>query len=267
MVAGTFSGSRASGRQRFSFPIGPCPLFWDGMTEHVHRLHSKHLGNERSIWVRLPFDGREAECLAVFLDAEFYRDGIGAPQIVDDLQRSGQIPPTLAVFVSHESRESRWVECPCHSPFAAFVDEELMPWLETRHAPATRLRQRALIGLSYTGLAAAFVALQAPLRFTRVVAQSGSFWSDRCALVERYRSLTGRLPVEFYLDVGRHETRENVKHREDVVQEISQIEGVRRFRDVLLEKGHFPRYEEFDGGHDFVAWKGTLPMALSWALV
>ena len=146
------------------------------MTDSVHRLHSNHLGNERNIWLRPPVDGREAECLAVFLDAELYRDQIGAPSTIDDLQREGAIPPCLSVYVSSESIASRWRECPCHPPFAAFVDEELLPWLESQHPGATALPRRALIGVSYTGLAAGFVALRHPTRFTRVVAQSGSFW-------------------------------------------------------------------------------------------
>ena len=75
-----------------------------------------------------------------------------------------------------------------------------------------------------------------------------------------------RLPTDFYLDVGASETQENVQHREDVLQVVSQIDGVRRFRDVLLKHGNEVRYVEFDGGHDFQCWKQTLPAALEWAL-
>lgn len=59
---------------------------------------------------------------------------------------------------------------------------------------------------------------------------------------------------------------ENVRHREDVLQVVSQIDGVRHFRDVLLLAGNSVRYVEFDGGHDFAKWRQTLPDALRWAL-
>ena len=78
--------------------------------------------------------------------------------------------------------------------------------------------------------------------------------------------MSARVPTDFYLDVGTEELAENVRHREDVLQVVSQIEGVHRFRDVLRLKGHSVRYVEFDGGHDFTAWRQTLPEALRWAL-
>ena len=55
-------------------------------------------------------------------------------------------------------------------------------------------------------------------------------------------------------------------HREDVVQVISQIEGVRRFRDTLVAQGHAVRYNEFDGRHDYACWNKTLADAHKWGL-
>lgn len=123
-----------------------------------------------------------------------------------------------------------------------------------------------LVGLSYTGLAAAFIAFQAAGKFGKVIAQSGSFWSDNCWLVEKYRKMTNRLPTDFYLDVGSKETDEDVHHKDDVLQVVSQIDAVRNFRDVLVEKGYSVKYQEFDGGHDCAMWQKTLPDALRWAL-
>jgi enterochelin esterase-like enzyme len=57
-----------------------------------------------------------------------------------------------------------------------------------------------------------------------------------------------------------------VQHKEDVVQIVSQVDAVRRFRDALVATGHDVNYHEFDGGHDFTCWRETLPAALRWAL-
>jgi enterochelin esterase family protein len=234
------------------------------MKETQHRLRSHHLANERTVWVREPDETPRS--LTVFLDAELYRDRVGALSLIDELHATGAIDRSLFVFVSMESVASRWVECPCHAPFARFIDEEFFPWLEDAYPDIRGARERVIAGLSYTGLAAAYVAMMAPSRFTKVIAQSGSFWSNDCWIVEHLEKLEIKPKTEFYLDVGLRETEENVRHKEDVLQVVSQIEGVRRFRDALLRCGYEPQYVEFDGGHDCAAWSRTLPAALRWAL-
>ena len=94
-----------------------------------------------------------------------------------------------------------------------------------------------LVGLSYTGLAAAFIAKEAAGKFHRVISQCGSYWWQDCWRVGQFQAMRQPVPTEFYLDVGTQETQENVRHREDVLQVVSQIDGVRRFRDVLLLQG------------------------------
>jgi enterochelin esterase-like enzyme len=223
-----------------------------------------HLGNKRTIWIREP--ERAPANLTVFLDAELYRERVGALPLADDLDATGAIDRSLFVFVSMESVAARWLECPCYPPFARFIDEEFFPWLEQLHPTVRHARERVIVGLSYTGLAAVYVAMMAPFRFTKVVAQSGSFWWNDCGIVGLFQELETKPKTEFYVDVGLRETTENVRHKEDVLQVVSQIEGVRRFREVLLRHGYTPRYVEFDGGHECAAWSVTLPGALRWAL-
>ena len=234
------------------------------MKETSYTLKSVHLTNERTVWIREP--DRAPTNLTVFLDAELYRDRVGALSIVDDLESMGAIDSSLFVFVSMQSVAARWLECPCYPPFARFIDEEFFPWLEGVHPTVRHAQERVIVGLSYTGLAAAYVAMMAPIRFTKVVAQSGSFWSNDCWIVRHFEEFEIKPKIEFYLDVGLRETATNVRHKEDVLQVVSQIDGVRRFREVLLRLGYTPQYVEFDGGHDCAAWSLTLPDALRWAL-
>ncbi len=234
------------------------------MKETIERLKSVHLGNERSIWIREPAAPDAASNLTIFLDGELYRDRVNAMSVIDDLQ--DEIADCWFVFVSMESAEARWLECPCYPPFAKFIVEELLPWFERRYGSMVTIGQKTLIGLSYTGLAAAFITKEFPGVFQKVISQSGSFWSNDCWLVEQFKRLPHRVPTDFYLDVGTREIQENVRHREDVLQVLSQIEGVRRFRDALLHQGCSVKYLEFDGGHEFAAWKRMLPTALKWAL-
>jgi hypothetical protein len=87
--------------------------------ETVFQLNSSYLQNERSIWVREPESISRASDLVVFLDAERYRDRVGALDVIAELR--GQVADSWFVFVSEESPEARWSECPCYPPFAGFV--------------------------------------------------------------------------------------------------------------------------------------------------
>ena len=234
------------------------------MNEHLHHFQSVHLDNERAVWVCPP--AVPARHLTIFLDGELYRDQVGAPALLAALDAQQAIAPTWVVYVAFEREEFRWRECPCHPPFARFVVDELLPWLEHTYPALRDCPARTLVGLSYTGLAAAYIAHQAPGRFARILAQSGSFWWNEGWLIGQYAAARPHPSTAFYLDVGTKESEENVRHREDVFQRQSQIEATRRFRDVLLGHGCEVNYREFDGGHDCAEWKKTLPAALVWAL-
>ena len=117
--------------------------------------------------------------------------------MIDGLQ--GHIADSWFVFISMESVEARWLECPCYQPFARFVAQELLPWLSTQHQELRLVRKRTLIGVSYTGLAAAFVAKEFPGIFQRVISQSGSYWWNDCWLSEQYRLGTGCRPTSIWM--------------------------------------------------------------------
>jgi enterochelin esterase family protein len=229
-----------------------------------HRLRSDFLDNERSLWMLEAADPEAPADLVIFLDGEYYRDGVDAPSVIDRLQADGLIGNTLAVFVSMESVASRWIECPCHAPFAAFVVDECLPWIESQYPDLTE--NRVIVGLSYTGLAAAFTALSGPGKFSAVIAQSGSFWWNENWLDTQIPSVCPSHPTRFYLSVGSREVKPRVEHKEGVIQRCSQIEGVERFHRALTQQGYVTHHTLFDGGHDFLDWRKDLGSALRWAL-
>ncbi|MFO1450656.1 MAG: alpha/beta hydrolase-fold protein [Opitutaceae bacterium] len=227
-------------------------------------VSSEVLGNQRPVWVRAV--GERPAAMLVLLDGEFYRNGIDAERTVRELVESGSIEPVWLVMVSHHSPAARWIECPCHPPFAHFVVGDLLPALARAIPELDEVKRRVLVGVSYTGLAAAFVALRCPGVFQHVICQSGSFWWNEGWLSHTYRELGRPLPTAFFLEVGSRENKGNIRHREDVLQRMTQIEGVTGFRDALGATGHDVTYQLFEGGHDFASWQHTLPGALVWAL-
>ncbi|MFP4540968.1 MAG: alpha/beta hydrolase-fold protein [Opitutales bacterium] len=231
------------------------------MREQTHRFHSSVLGNERPLWIRRS-PGTHLPLL-ILLDGEVYREEMDVFSCLEELEEAGRIPPPLAVLVSRHSPARRWVECPCHPPFAAFIRDELLPWLESRFDLASDPARRIIGGASYTGLAAAYAALENGGRLGRVLSQSGAFWAEDGAFLHLLEERPAA-PLRFHLEVGNAETQAPLEHRPDVVQKESQLAVNRRLRDLLQRKGYAVDYREIaEGTHHPNSWRSALPTLLA----
>jgi enterochelin esterase family protein len=60
-----------------------------------------------------------------------------------------------------------------------------------------------------------------------------------------------KLPIRFYLDGGSLELDRSGQGGSILIPN-------RAFRDVLLSKGYEVHYQQFQGAHDYLSWRGTL---------
>ena len=140
-------------------------------------------------------------------------------------------------------------------------------------------KQTVLTGYSAGGLASTYVALHQPEAFGNVLSLSGAYWwsfehpggvcGSRCPdsggrggddskdattegnfLVKEFLA-SPKLPLRFYLAAGSFE-------RDIEGSGGNILEATRHLRDVLLAKGYEVRYQQYNGGHDGVSWRGLL---------
>ena len=242
------------------------PQPWSTDTSPLHatearvRMRSRFLPKRRSVWVFLPpgYDPRKHRYnLVVAFDGVAYRDMVPTPRVVEHLVDAGRISPTVVVLVGNASG-ARVPELNRNAGFVRFLVEELFPWLRRRYGVRVDPLRTVVAGSSLGGVAATYAALQHPERFGNVLAQSGAFLWDSPKGATRDRSLmeefasSPKLPLRFYLDVGTHET------QVPPGQPTSLLGSVRHMRDVLVAKGYPVTYAEFEGGHDYACWAGTL---------
>jgi enterochelin esterase-like enzyme len=237
--------------------IAPRPGVAKGQIE-MHRLRSHILNNERRVWIYTPphyTTSGESYGLFLLFDGLAYLDAVPTPTILDNLVSEGKIPPLVVVLPDSLDQEIRNRELPCHEPFVAFVTQELLPWVHD-HYHVSHDPTRAIVGgSSFGGLAAAFVGLRASDHFGNVLSQSGSFWWDRDPednipqerIIQQFIA-SPRLPLRFYVEVG-------LKEKWGAVD---MVPCNRHLRDVLTLKGYEVHYAEFNGGHDYVSWRGSL---------
>jgi enterochelin esterase-like enzyme len=227
-------------------------------TLHAEKFHSSLLDNDRSVTIYRPpsYDSTgDAYPLLIVFDLEAYTFLVPTPTILNNLIQERKIPPTVALFVGN-AKDARDKELPCNEKFARFLAEELLPKVRAEHHVATDPRRVAVAGSSHGGLAAAFFAFQYPELAGNVLSQSGSYWwapgveygQDNPALegdwLIRQYAIAPRKEIRFFLEVGLRET--------------VRIEN-RHFRDVLRARGYdVVGYSEYNGGHDYLNWRGSL---------
>lgn len=221
-----------------------------------HQFVSPLLGNERKVWTYIP-DSAAPQALLVLFDASAYLDQVPTPTIIDNLIADGLIPPTAVVLIDNASRASRGRELPPNPQFSAFLDTELMPWVQAQGLkfPATRT---VIAGSSYGGLASAYAGLILPQWFGNVLSLSGSYWwapeKSMPGWMMRQYAQSPPQAVRFYLDAGRYESG---RPGQDGILETS-----RHFGDVLRAKGYAVTQVEHDTGHDYLHWQGSLGCGL-----
>jgi enterochelin esterase family protein len=229
-----------------------------------HRLHSRILDNERTVWIYTPpgYSAAAEACgLLILFDGWAYLDVIKAPTTLDNLLGDGLIPPFIAVLVDIVDFGVRSRELPCYPPFADFISQELLPWVSQRYRVAPDPARRIVGGFSFGGLAAAFMGLRHSEQFGNVLSQSGSFWWKPEDALEpewltRQFALKDKVKLQIYLDVGLLETEPTYGNGP------SMLVVNRHLRNVLQAKGYPVHYAEYAGGHDYLSWRGSFAEGL-----
>jgi len=219
---------------------------------------SSSLNQDRKLSIYTPpgYDRVKAADLLIVFDGGTY-DGGGAsliptPTILDNLIAAGKIGATVAVFVNNIQRNR---DLGGYPPFSNFIALELIPWVRKNYRINEGPSHVVLAGSSRGGVAASHCAFLHSDVVGNVLSQSGAFWvrnedpqppwpisTDSGDLLLSFRN-SPRVPIKFYMEVGRFDSLYSLN---------------RELRDVLLLKGYSLDYREFDGGHDYFYWRGSL---------
>lgn len=238
--------------------ITPRPDIPQGKVEK-YRLRSEILDNERRVYVYTPpgYDPEsEPYALLLLFDGPAYVEMVPTPTILDNLISEGKIPPMIVVLPDSLDGETRSRELPCHQPFVDFLTQELLPWVRERYHITDDPAHSIVGGSSYGGLASSFVGLRASEHFGNVLSQSGAYWWEpdpedgipQESLTQQFIA-SPHLPIRFYMEVGLQERN---------ASDTSMIITNRHLRDILRLKGYEVHYTEFNGGHDYLCWRGSL---------
>jgi iron(III)-enterobactin esterase len=207
----------------------------------------------RNAWV---WGDEGATNLCLFLDAELYMDRVNAHAVFQALE----LPDTACLFLSNQDAGARHHDYVCNAEFSAFVTSSVMTEAKRRF-PALASGGHTICGLSLSGLAAAYLGVQHPAVFSRVLSQSGSFWWNNEWFADNVPETSSR----FWVSVGDEELESGVTHPPTgLVQNVCQFDSVKRAADALWSNGAKLHLHTYFGGHDAMHWNDELRGALGW---
>ncbi|HSJ53894.1 MAG TPA: alpha/beta hydrolase-fold protein [Anaerolineae bacterium] len=190
--------------------------------------------------------------LLIVLDGQDYRRRGALPAIVDNLAAEGRIRP-LAMALVHHAGQARGVEYAGGDAHLAFLLERVLPLaagemdlLDAAAQPGAH----GILGASMGGLMALYAGLRFPEILGHVLSQSGAFGLYGRNTVVSSLALYGPVPpLQIYMDVGAFEPL---------------LDSNRRLHRRLTLRGYQVRYREYNGGHNYTAWRNDLEHGLEW---
>ncbi|MEO1654714.1 MAG: alpha/beta hydrolase-fold protein [Bacteroidota bacterium] len=211
-------------------------------------ITSQSLGYEVRFEVYLPPKYEEMgdlPCLYVVDGPSYIKDG-GMKALLDRLIQSKKIKPIMAVFI--DSRDPRYPEKNRRNKeflgnpaYLTFITDELITRIEDDYPSSPHQQDRAFLGLSFGGLMAAYVGVQASDLFYNIGIQSPSTHPFP-EIYEMYEK-SERLPIRIFLSTG--------------TKNDTQSDAL-KFKQILEEKNYPFEYKEVAAGHNWDNWKPLL---------
>lgn len=190
--------------------------------------------------------------LLVVFDGQDYLRRARLPVLLDNLIAQRRVRPLALALVENGGPAARMLEYACSEATLAFLLYGLLPLAQARLNlldPVEHPGAYGVLGASLGGLMALYCGLRAPAVFGQVLSQSGAFVVEGHPFVVwdliRYEP---HVPLRAWLDVGRYEWL---------------LDANRRLRALLQPKAAGVDFHEYNGGHNFTAWRDALPRGLT----
>ena len=205
-------------------------------------------GSTRTVHLYQPPTSDPCPLIVVF-DGDDYLKRAHLPDIVDNLIAQKRIQPVALAMVAN-GKSARFAEYACSEATLGFIGRHLLPFAQQN----LRLIDPAggnygVLGASAGGLISLYAGLRLPDLFGRVLSQSGAF-----AGIDRHKPIVFDMikynplqPLKIWMDCGKYEYL---------------LDSNRDMHDVLKARGYDVTYREYNGGHNYPAWRDDVEHGL-----
>lgn len=219
-------------------------------TRHVLTAEATVLRRKRAVRLYGPATDKPVPLLVVYDGDDYFERG-AITTIVDNLIAQKRIRPIALALLSNGGREGRMMEYACSEMTLMFLKRFVLPFaakrlnvLDTAKFPGAF----GVLGASMGGLMALYTGLRMPDVFGRVISQSGAFELGDAVMPTTPLVAHGPVaPIRVWMDVGAWEWL---------------LPSNQRMHALLRSREYDVTYREYNGGHNYPAWRDDLPRAL-----
>lgn len=246
----------------------------NGSLQVIQNFSSQILGNSRSIRIYLPpsyFENTLKSYPVIYMHdgQNLFESSTSAfgvewevDETVDALVAQGRMGEAVIVGVDNAgaNRINEYTMTPDPTygggggaQYLDFMEQELMPWIETNYRVRTGAENTTIMGSSLGGLISFCASWNRPDVFGTAVCMSSSFWWDGDGIVSGVETYTGPfVDARFYIDIGAGE---------------SMVSQTNRMRDALEDLGYqhndnLWHYYDQTGSHNEASWRDRLHIPL-----
>lgn len=217
-------------------------------------IKSKYLGYDVRYKVYLPPGFEELKDLSVLYltDGPSYADTAAGdmPRKIEHFIEKGKIRPLIAIFLDSRDPADLSVNRRNSQFFASdkyvdFITRELVKLVDQRYPTSGRREDRALMGLSFGGLNAAYFGIKAYETFGNIGMQSPAL--HPVPEIYKLYQKSEKAPVRIFLSTGTENDTEK---------------SARALKSILEDKGYEMKYREVPEGHNWRNWNPLIDEAL-----
>ncbi len=230
----------------------PMDAIFHGRIEEDILINSKELGYQITYSVYLPssYQKQSTEVYPIMYVTdgyEYMHERMGNMiTILDNLIHQKKIKPIVAVFIDHRepvnrSNNRRMIELAMNEHYLNFIVKQLIPNVEKQYPISTNPEDRAIIGTSMGGLAAAYFSFSKPEIFGLAGVQSPAFWFR--PEIYTYCDNPNHQPVKTFMTSGTINDTE---------------EGARKMKMILEKNTCTYQYKEVNQGHSWGNWRDLI---------
>lgn len=205
------------------------------------KLKSDYMGCSMNYHVYLPhgYENSHISHVLYVMDGSEYLNYANIDRVLDYMIHMGEIPRMVAVLTDPNDRNAEYTISRKH--YSYFI-KELVPFAERNYLSPRVMVERSIIGVSWGGLTALYIAANTPGKFNRLLSQSGSFW-PKDWLIFDIISKADVSNMKFCLQTG------TVQDTEEMNDALAKL--------IESKHGHV-EYAKYSESHNWMNWKGHL---------